>query len=377
MRRDPAVDLSRRQGIALVISDLTSGGAQRVVMVLIEHWLGQGKAVTLITQSEEADDFFSLPTGCLRISTRTKGVSQTILGRLFANFRRIVLLRRAIKQSNADVVVAFMGQTIITALLACTGLTVKIIACERNDPARQSLGRVWDFLRQRLYRRADLVTANSRSALETLKAYVPRDKLVFLPNSVPPAPNTGTADLSGPMFVAVGRLHHQKGYDVLIKALAQLPPDLDDWSLMILGGGPLEHELKSLARQQGVGQRIHWLGVTDDPYPYYRAGQIFVLASRHEGMPNVVLEAASTGLASIVTDACAGALDIVKDQTSGLVVPAEDPEALAAAMTRLARDPDLRSRFARAADAGLADFRPGKILALWDEIIDSIGVPAS
>ena len=344
-----------------------------MAMALTEHWVSRGNAVTLITQSEEEDDFFSPPSGCRRISTRGKGISQTAFGRIFSNIRRIAELRQAIKQSQADVVAAFVGQTIITSLIACIGLPVKVIACERNDPARQSLGKPWDFLRRILYRQADLVTANSRSALDTLSSYVPRDKLRFLPNSVPPAPNTGAADIPGPMFVAVGRLSHQKGYDVLINALAQLPNDLDQWNLLILGDGPLKIGLKDLAETQGVASRIQWAGVQADPYPYYRAGQIFVLASRHEGMPNVVLEATSVGLVSIVTDACAGALDIVKDQTSGLVVPAEDPAALSDAMTRLAREPGLRSRFARAAASEMENFQPDKILALWDGIIDSLG----
>jgi GalNAc-alpha-(1->4)-GalNAc-alpha-(1->3)-diNAcBac-PP-undecaprenol alpha-1,4-N-acetyl-D-galactosaminyltransferase len=372
MPRNPAADSERRQGIALVISDLTSGGAQRVAMALAGHWVGRGNALTLITQSEEKDDFFSPPLGCRRISTGGRGVSPTALGRLFANFRRIAALRRAIKQSKADVIAAFVGQTIITSLIACIGLPVKVIACERNDPARQSLGRPWDFLRRILYRQADLVTANSRSALETLSGYVPRAKLKLLPNSVPSAPNTGAADMPGPMFVAVGRLNHQKGYDILIDALAQLPHDLDEWNLLILGDGPLEHGLKELAETLGVASRIHWAGVQADPYPYYRAGRIFVLASRHEGMPNVVLEATSVGLATIVTDACTGVHDIVKDQISGLVVSAEDSAALAAAMTCLAREPDLRDRFARAATAELENFQPDKILALWDEVIDSM-----
>ena len=139
MPRDPSADLNRRQGISVVISDLASGGAQRVAMTLIAHWLGQGKTITLITHSEPSDDFHAPPPGCRRISTRGKSSSQTILGGLYANVRRIVLLRRAIRRSEADLVVAFMGQTIITALLACIGLPVKFIACERNDPARLEL----------------------------------------------------------------------------------------------------------------------------------------------------------------------------------------------------------------------------------------------
>lgn len=373
MLHNPAALHDCRQGIALVISDLDSGGAQRVAIALTEHWVGRGNAVTLITQSREEDDFYSPPSGCRRISTNGKGVSQTTLGRLFTNFQRIAVLRKVIKQSNADVVAAFVSQSIIMSLIACIGLPVKVIACERNDPARQPLRKPWGFLRRILYRQADLVTANSRSALDTLSGYVPLDKLQFLPNSVPSPPDTGAADMPGPMFVAVGRLNHQKGYDVLINALAQLPTDLDDWNLLILGVGALEHDLKELAETRGVAPRIHWVGVQADPYPYYRAGEIFVLASRYEGMPNVVLEATSVGLATIVTDACAGALDIVKDQTSGLVVPAEDPAALADAMTLLARQPELRARFARAATAELENFQPDKILALWDSIINSLG----
>jgi len=358
---------------AIVISDLSSGGAQRVVMGLATHWIARGLPLAILTQSNAEDDFFQLPDGVVRIQTGRLGGASTMLSRIFANAHRILTLRKAIRASQATIVFAFLGQTIITTLLACWGLPVKIVACERNDPARQSLGQPWDWLRRRLYRRADIVTANSQTALKAMASYVPDEKLLWLPNAVPAAPDPEANPLnlsgSGSLFIAVGRLAPQKGYDILIRALARLPDNLAHWGLIIVGSGPLRDELQTLARAEGVETRIQWAGVQSNPYSYYRAGDIFVLASRHEGMPNVVLEALSVGLPVIVTDACAGALDIIEHDRSGLVVPSEDADALAVAMARLAYDADLRSRLARSGAALLEDYQPEKIMSMWDGII--------
>jgi GalNAc-alpha-(1->4)-GalNAc-alpha-(1->3)-diNAcBac-PP-undecaprenol alpha-1,4-N-acetyl-D-galactosaminyltransferase len=359
--------------LALVISDLSSGGAQRVVMGLTTHWLGRGATVNVLTQSTDESDFFKLPKDATRQVMGGLGSSRTGLGRLISNLRRIIALRRAIRTSQANVVVAFLGQTIISTVLACWGLPVKVVACERNDPARQPLGWPWDLLRRWLYPRADIVTANSQTAIDAMAAYVPRQKLRLTPNAVPPAPDSTSARqaelAASTQFLAVGRLTWQKGYDILIKAFAMLPDDLTHWRLTILGDGPLLDELQNLAKEEMVAPRIHWAGVQADPFTYYRAGEIFVLASRHEGMPNVVLEAASVGLPVIVTDACAGALDVIVNDASGLVVPSEDPAAMADAMTRLARDNDLRSGFVKAAAARLERLQPQKVMAIWDQIV--------
>lgn len=114
---------------------------------------------------------------------------------------------------------------------------------------------------------------------------------------------------------------------------------------------------------------MEFRGCVTDPYPYYRAADIFVLASRHEGMPNALLEAMSCALPSIVTDASSGPLEYVSHEVTGLVVPSENSLALAAAMERLAGDNGLQRRLGLAAKARIGNDGFAQALKVWESVL--------
>jgi GalNAc-alpha-(1->4)-GalNAc-alpha-(1->3)-diNAcBac-PP-undecaprenol alpha-1,4-N-acetyl-D-galactosaminyltransferase len=355
--------------IAIVISDLGGGGAQRVASRLIAHWSAQGRDLTLITQAEPDSDFFDLPSSVRRSVIGGLGDSPNKLTGLIRNLSRILTLRRAIRDSGASVVVAFIGRMAVMATLACIGLPVKVVISERNDPARQSIGFPWDALRRRVYPLADTVTANSQGALETMRAYVPAAKLALVPNPVmaPSAPPQPAVE--GPLFLAAGRLSRQKGFDILLDAFARIAGSLPGWRLAILGEGPLDADLKRQAESLGIADRVVWPGLVDDPFAWYAAADVFVLSSRHEGMPNVMLEAMSVGLPIVASDASPGPLEYAVDGATAIVVPNEDPQRLADAMARLAGDDALRGKLGDAARARMDGLRPENVWPLWDRLV--------
>lgn len=363
----PAEALSAE--LALVISDLKSGGAQRVAALLANHWAARGRRVAVITQAGREDDFFRLDSRVRRIVAGGLGASPDPVRRLLRNLQGIARLRKALVSAGAPVAVAFVGRTAIRAVLAAQNLPVRLVVAERNDPSRQKLGPPWDLLRRLLYRRAHLVTANSRGALTPLAAFVPRRKLAFAPNPLPPPPEGPPAAHRGRLFLAVGRLHRQKAYDVLLEAFARIAAELPDWRLAALGEGEQRGALEAQAARLGLAERVDWLGQVADPWPWLRAAEVFVLPSRYEGTPNALLEAMSCGLAPIVSDATAGALDFVSDEVSGLVVPVEDPAALAAAMRRLAGDAALRARLGAEARARVAELSFERAVATWERLL--------
>jgi GalNAc-alpha-(1->4)-GalNAc-alpha-(1->3)-diNAcBac-PP-undecaprenol alpha-1,4-N-acetyl-D-galactosaminyltransferase len=327
--------------VVLVISDLRSGGAQRVLVTLAEAWQKVGRHVAVITLSDPREDFFRLPDGVTRIVIEGIEESHTLLGGLIANCRRILRLRRALRQVGAPAAVAFVMPTAVLTRFASWGLSLRVVAAERNDPGRQSFGRVWEMLRRFAYPRTDLVIANSRGALASLAAFVPREKLVYAPNPLRPTRPQAAIRLEAPTVLAIGRLHRQKAHDILLQAFSLFHTKHSNWRLAIMGVGSEEASLRALAQRLGVSDRVDWLGQKADPYPWLQASQIFVLCSRYEGTPNALLEAMHCGLPCIVSDASPGPLDLIEDGVSGLVVPAEDYEALAAALDRLARDKGL------------------------------------
>jgi glycosyltransferase involved in cell wall biosynthesis len=156
-------------------------------------------------------------------------------------------------------------------------------------------------------------------------------------------------DPDDPVIVlSVGRAVAKKGYAVLLEALSELPPELA-WRLVHIGGGPLLDELKRRAQSLAVSDRISWLGARSqqDVVQAYRAADLFVLACRiaedgdRDGLPNVLMEAQSQGLSCISTTVSAIA-ELIDDGETGLLVPPDDPAALARAIERLIRFPDLR-----------------------------------
>lgn len=151
-------------------------------------------------------------------------------------------------------------------------------------------------------------------------------------------------------MLTVGRAVEKKGFDLLLQALAMLPGDLH-WRLTHIGGGPLLKQLKEQASQLGIADRVEWLGPQsqDTVIASYRSADVFVLACKRDrdgdmdGLPNVLMEAQSQGLACAAS-AISAIPELIIDGETGLLVPAEDAELLSVAIGRLIVDPALRDR---------------------------------
>ena len=416
--------------VVMVLPDLAAGGSQRVAAILLNAWHGEGKRVTLVTLLNTPPDAYRLDAGVERVrlpdvpggapSTSSASTGQaepppeplpvrlarragrhaaSLVGlvgldlrALFARavclllgperylsfsfpqaYHEIRGLRRLFRRARPRVVVAFLGSTNLTAVLAARPLGLPVVISERNDPAIETLEDPWQYLRQRCYRWATVVTANSRGVLETMTAFVPASKLAHVPNPVP-ARQAGPDPASrNPVILAVGRLVPQKAFDILLRAFAGGAGGLAGWSVEILGDGPLRKELERLAEELGVRHRVVFNGYVDDPAAHYARAGIFALPSRYEGMPNALLEAMAAGLPVIVSDASPGPLEEVTDGAHGIVVPAGDVAALTAAMIKLAGDAGMRRAMGEACRTRSAEHGLERTLAVWQEVVDRAG----
>lgn len=364
---------ANRTDVAFVISDLESGGSQRVVTTLANAWTQRGHAVSVITLAGRDKDFFALDPSVQRwVTGGQSNAASSLPSRVLATLARILKLRRLLQTMQPGSIISFILPTNILTVIAATGLPSRLVLSERNDPRRQFLGHHWNFLRRRLYRRAHVVTANSHGALDAMKSYVPASKLAFVPNPLPSGRSViQKASKNGhtPTLLAVGRLHEQKGYDLLLEAFRQSVDMAENWQLRIIGDGPLRETLQAQAERAGIADRVHWEGRVADPFPYYDDAAVFVMPSRYEGTPNALLEAMSCGLPVVVSDASSGPLEYVENHVTGLVVPVEDASALAKAMDCLARDPDLRQRLAEAGRQRVATLSLDEVLPVWEQVI--------
>jgi len=222
-------------------------------------------------------------------------------------------------------------------LVTCTAVGADHLRSLAPDPARVSL----------VYHGLDL----SRFAA------APR------PEAGPESRRDGRAPAQPVRLLSVGRAVEKKGYDDMLNALAGLPRELH-WHLTHIGGGPLRAALQEQAEKLGLEGRITWMGAQaqTEILEQYRRADLFVLASRvagdgdRDGLPNVLMEAQSQGLACLSTRVSA-IPELIEDGVTGALVPPEDPAALGKALARLIADPAGRRRLG---DAGkqriLADF---------------------
>jgi glycosyltransferase involved in cell wall biosynthesis len=180
-------------------------------------------------------------------------------------------------------------------------------------------------------------------------------------NPMPPSDRSGSDPNAPVRLLSVGRLVEKKGYDDLIAALSTLPRDRA-WVLDHIGGGPLKGALQAAADAGGVADRIRWHGAQPQAavLAAYRAADAFVLPSRiasdgdRDGLPNVLMEAQSQGLACVST-AVSAIPELITSEVNGLLVAPGDRGALSAALTRVISDPDLRTRLGAAGRAMLVE----------------------
>lgn len=203
------------------------------------------------------------------------------------------------------------------------------------------------FLRV-IWKNAAAVVANSRGLRQMAQAFDSRFEIPIIPNGIDlDSYKTSSRDWTFPRLLSAGRIVHQKGLDVAMRALGGLK-ELN-WEWQIAGDGPQMPVLQSLAKELGIHDRIHFLGwqSRDQLMKCYGQANIFLFPSRHEGMPNALLEAMASGL-PVIASCIAGNEELVVNGETGYLVPSENIESLQAALKKLLIDPALRERMGRA-----------------------------
>lgn len=191
----------------------------------------------------------------------------------------------------------------------------------------------------------------------------------FMPNPIPflpevPSPRTGD------VVVSVGRLHDQKGIDMLLDAWAEVVPRHSDWRLRIYGSGEDEEEeiLKKQCTALGLDDSVEWMGSTSDVPGALRGGSVFVLPSRGEGFPLVLMEAMATGLPAAAFDCAPGVHEIVHDGEDGLLATPGNTGELARRLDTLMSDRGLRDAMGEAARVNIQRYTADEIVPRWEEL---------
>ena len=334
---------SERSRVLFVIPALGGGGAYRVLVTLLKHFDRSLLDLQLAVLNTAGGVFRDeIPEDVEFVDLRSPRVR-------FALPKIVGLVRKL----RPHVVFTISGHLSLGLALAKPLLPhgVRVIGRETSMVSRalesQRLTPLWRLAYSQFYPRLDRVVCQSEEMYEDLIRnfnFSPR-KLVVINNPVdvarvrelieselPPQPGRPSPSASGPplRLVAAGRLSPAKGFDLLIQAVAKCPELQIE--LELLGTGQLEVELRQMSRALGVDGRIRFLGFQENPYPFFARADAFVLSSRFDGFPNVVLEALACGTPVIATPAPGGVREILAPIPECEIARSVSADDLAAAL---------------------------------------------
>jgi glycosyltransferase involved in cell wall biosynthesis len=364
------------KSILIFISSLSSGGAERVAVNQANYWAEKGWRVILVTLSNTSNDFYQIAPSIQRIALSLTGESSNTPLAIVSNLRRVFALRSVLRRTRPEIALAMMDKSNILLAMAAYGLHGLVaVGSEHIHPPQLPLSPMWASLRRYWYGHLAAVTTLTHESKDWLLINTPRVKRVaVIPNAVPwPLPSQPPIlrplDLLTPkrqILLAVGRLCHQKGFDLLIEAFQRLASVSPQWDLVILGEGPLRAELELQINQAGLTNRVHLLGRVGNLTDWYNAASLYVMSSRFEGFGNTLAEALAHGVPAVSFDCDTGPRDIIRHDIDGLLVPNSNVDALTHNLNQMMRDKSLREKFRPKAVEARERFSMGRISGMWE-----------
>jgi glycosyltransferase involved in cell wall biosynthesis len=368
----------------IVNTNLGSGGAERHLLQIarfLEPPDGRLKLILLEASGDWLDEGDSLCMEAIGKATPKNWVIRLVW--CVAIIRR---LRHRIRAERPEVLLTFLWFPTLVAAVALLGMRTRprLIWSLQSDLNRDfRLHRDWR-LRWALVRffavpATDCFIAASRGARVSTHRFltVPRSKLFVVPNSIDVGridylsrlPAEIPSKAPGVMrIVSLGRLHPQKGFDVLLRALHCLAQHRGDWECFILGDGEERHALTALRSRLDLETKVSLTGYVENPIAWLRSGDVFVMPSRWEPFGIAMVEAMAVGLPVIVSDTH-GAHDVVSSGENGLIFKDGDSDQLCETLILLLNSPDLRRKLGESGRTESRAYDAPTIAAKYTEII--------
>ncbi|WNE99749.1 glycosyltransferase family 4 protein [Streptomyces luomodiensis] len=227
----------------------------------------------------------------------------------------------------------------------------------------------------RTYGRFDIIAVLTEGDREAYEQTLPGARVVCVPNAVHKPPRQA-GNYPAHIAVAAGRLLPQKGFDLLIPAFGRALEHHPDWQLRIYGSGPQHTALRNLIDEHHLYNNVFLMGHTSDLDGELTKASLYVLSSRFEGLPMVMIEAMALGLPIVSFDCPTGPRDVLTDGKDGFLVPPGDTAALAGALTRLMDDEGRRADMGAAALDSARAYAPDSIQPRWQRLFETLH-PAS
>ena len=372
-----------RPSVLLFIDSLKIGGAERVTLQWAEWLLDGGWNVTLLTSKSASHDFYPVPAGLRRL--QEPALPGLLDGALFWPLK-LWRLRKLLQREGPALLIGMTTLPSIKLALASIGLPSPLVLSERNYPPARPLAWRWRLLRRLAYPRAHLHLVQTQGIAQWLHQRGLARRTAVLPNAIVwPIPRLApqlNPEASVPpgqkLILAVGTKLHQKGFDRLVAAFAGLQADFPDWSLVILGiqEAPYRGVNQAAQLRQLMGSassRLILPGNVGNVGDWYKASDLFVLASRFEGYPNVLLEAMASGLPCLAVDCPTGPSDLIDPGLNGWLVSEHVASTdMAPPLRRALDDVAARAAFASRAQAVRQRNAPESLRPVFLDLMGSL-----
>lgn len=345
------------------------GGAERVAVNLANGFVGQKHEVFLYTDLTKEKRY--VPSSEVQV----RDFKYHNSNKLVKWVGIIRYLHLQVIREKPDVVIGIMSICSIVARLAVVGTSIPVIFS--NHHALTSVE--WKIsLADRIFDRF----LPPFFALTTVLTEI--DKLVLkkYPGKVKVAPNPltyqplQTLPSKEPIILACGRIDawKYKGFDLLLKAWAQLAAQYSGWTLYIAGGGSEESFafLKAMCKDLGIAERVVFLGNVQNMQEWFQKADIFVLSSRSEGLPMTLLEAMSQGCASVALDNEGRTRDIIPNENYGILYPTGNVSKMAKGIEILLKDKDRKHTIQENSMVRAQTYNVDSVVTLWDSFFDMI-----
>lgn len=349
--------------IDFLISNLKGGGAQRVMVLLAEHFSENGHEVSITTIN--IGEEYSIENRIKRI--RLHGGS--IKNHRIRGFLNILTYYKK-KTNRPDILISFITQVNAYAIIAAKLYNIKVIVSEHNSHLRFQKP-IWltKLTRTILYRHANYVTVLTSFDIDFYKKK--KANVIVMPNPCSFKPINNNNHKKEKTIIAVGNLdrYHHKGFDNLIKLIKPILEKNNDWTLKIIGGGDKgEIYLKDLAKKNGIINRVEFTGFTSNVREIMKVSEIFILPSRYEGLPMVLLEAGSQGMACIAYDCKTGPSDIITNNYNGLLIKDQDMTEMQDGLNKLIKNIELRKKLGTNAISSLDKYSMDSVGQNWEKL---------
>ena len=311
----------KKKIIVGIIHELTMGGAERMMVNIVNHFVDSNQEVHLIVFKDVGSLKGLLDSTIIVHDLESDSVSRGIFSCL-----------KCIYRIKPDTVFSGIGHVNLSLspfipLMKRVLPSSRWIARETNIVSLQNQNakssKLFNWLYQKFYHHYDVIVTQSQDMREDLVEHYPKTiakvTLIHNPIDIQGVQNLANkmADIPKVELITVGTLTARKRQSLLIEVMAQLPKH---YTLSIVGSGEEELALKALVKTLNLNERITFFGHQTNPYPYLKSANLFVLTSAHEGFPNVLLEANALGL-PVIAFACPGGItEIIEEGINGFTV---------------------------------------------------------